>query len=232
MTGNKYTNQDYLDFLSEKIDYGNGKPRPRARKIELWRKTLENIDNSSKINDYLDTPEKIWMWSDQHFGHNNIIRYSERPYDNTDEMTETLVKNYQECIKENDVCIWGGDIAFMSTNKANEILDQCPGYKILIIGNHDFERRKKCLKKYRVDEVHLVLNISYKELDLAFTHYPVKMNESMINVHGHIHNNTDGEFSDSLMNINISVEVLDYKPLNFTDLIELANRRKTSYEEH
>ena len=39
-----------------------------------------------------DSPDNIWFTSDTHFGHNNIIRFTKRPWDSIEEMDEGLIK--------------------------------------------------------------------------------------------------------------------------------------------
>jgi calcineurin-like phosphoesterase family protein len=77
--------------------------------------------------------------SDHHFGHDNILKFTKRPYSSVEEMTEDYIKKHNSKVRPHDYVYFGGDI-FWSTLKDHqkaEILSRMNGIKILIIGNHD-----------------------------------------------------------------------------------------------
>lgn len=76
------------------------------------------------------------LWSDQHFGHRNILEYAERPFETVEEMLETMVKNYNEVVGPGDVCLWGGD-CFLGGLDGKKTLARFNGVKLLVLGNHD-----------------------------------------------------------------------------------------------
>lgn len=81
----------------------------------------------------------IWFTSDWHDRHHNAIGFTNRPFKNIYEMEEHFIKDYKRKVKPNDIVYFVGDI-FWNTMKKSEIkriLDDLPGSKILIIGNHD-----------------------------------------------------------------------------------------------
>jgi calcineurin-like phosphoesterase family protein len=47
--------------------------------------------------------ENIWIISDTHFGHNNIINYCDRPFSNVKEMNEAIIDNWNSVVKQNDL---------------------------------------------------------------------------------------------------------------------------------
>ena len=75
--------------------------------------------------------------SDLHFGHQNVIDFSKRPFRDVDHQTSVLISKYNSVVPENGVCFLGGDIGFCGSGDLREIIDQLNGTKILIIGNHD-----------------------------------------------------------------------------------------------
>lgn len=158
----------------------------------------------------------IWLWSDQHFNHKNIIRYSNRPYSDILDMNEQLIANHNSVVKPNDIVIWGGDIGFGNINQINDYLSRCNGYTIHILGNHDMFRDGK-LYPLNVHEVHSCLVLPIEQVYLLFTHYPIdNVPERCINVHGHIH--THPAFTHQ--HVNISVEQIEYTPINIKTILQ------------
>jgi len=217
----------YLEDLSRLVNYGAG-DRPRVRHVGNWERIHSTHERHTvKFPLASDDERDVWVWSDLHFNHKNIIGFSERPYDNVEQMNEHLVANHNDYVKEDDIVIWVGDVAFGTDESANEILGACNGYKILVVGNHDFNRRK--LRKLDFDEIHLLSHIEVEPgFDLVFTHYPMfNLPDYYFNVHGHIHAgaNSDGP-QNSPQHINVNCEFHEYKPLNLNKLIEMLRLRQ------
>jgi calcineurin-like phosphoesterase family protein len=55
---------------------------------------------------------KIFFTSDHHFGHTNIIKYSQRPFENVSEMDQALIENWNAVIAPNDLVFHLGDFTF------------------------------------------------------------------------------------------------------------------------
>lgn len=219
----------YLEDLEKSVDY-NGKVRQKVYNVEAW-KQLPIVTKKERrlcptmVN--LTTTSNVWVWSDTHFGHKNIIKYCDRPYPDVRLMLECLIGNYQSVVKPEDICIWVGDVGFMEDIEINNILAQLNGYKILVVGNHDFHHGK--LRNLNFDETHLLyhLCVEDEDLDLVFTHYPQdNLPLNVANVHGHTHNRNTGVRQQ----INVSVEVIGYKPINLTSLITEAKQRVSIYK--
>lgn len=205
----------YMEHLFAPTDFSHGK----ARAIHPWMYDQVEMRDSILDGDEIDK-SKVWVWSDQHFFHKNIIGYSDRPYGTVDHMHTELLRNYKMCVGPDDICIWVGDVGFAKDSEVNHMLEAYPGYKILVAGNHDFGKRKK-LKSLKFDEIHLTLAVEYVEDEtyLAFTHFPMEdgrlphelfdnMRLNVWNVHGHIH----GKSIDNPYLFNASVENIDYMP--------------------
>lgn len=85
------------------------------------------------------TPDQVWFTSDTHFGHENIIRYCNRPFRNAQEMNEELIRRWRETVPEDGIVFHLGDFAHGSSRLWNDILYSLPGRKYLILGNHDMK---------------------------------------------------------------------------------------------
>ena len=151
-----------------------------------------------------------WFISDHHFNHVKIIEYCNRPFTNIEEMNEYMIKQWNSVVGENDLVYHLGDFALQSDKEAvANLVNQLNGHIILILGNHDRHGKQWFLDCGFVEV--------YKNLilgDYILSHRPQtldKLSENVRNIHGHIHNYDKGLDKDRY--INVSCEVLDYKPV-------------------
>ena len=79
----------------------------------------------------------IWYSADPHFGHKNIIKYSDRPFASVEEMDETILRNYVEAFKPGDQFFCLGDWAFKGGQRALDRILETGVVATLILGNHD-----------------------------------------------------------------------------------------------
>lgn len=160
----------------------------------------------------------IWVVSDTHFGHENIIKYCDRPFSNIWEMNECMVNNWNSVVKPQDIVYHLGDV-YMSTRifsgeDAWNTLKKLQGRKRLVLGNHDNGEDKVLLNNFQKIRAWRL----FKEYGLLLTHVPVHpdtLNDKVpVNVHGHIHNThkKDNRYK------NVSVEVINYTPVNIDEL--------------
>ena len=135
----------------------------------------------------------IFIVSDTHFHHSNIIKFCNRPYADADEMDEALIENWNKVVKPQDKVYHLGDVYFKQKNKNTDfgILSRLNGTKNLVVGNHD-ELKDPVLHKH-FSKMYMWRFLPNEQLLL--THVPVHPNTllekpkyaDIINVHGHIH---------------------------------------------
>ena len=156
---------------------------------------------------------KIWITSDHHFFHRNIIRYCDRPFTSYQEMNEFMIRKWNEKVNREDIVIHLGDFCLFGIEKARQIKEQLNGTIILIRGNHDYNNMEEL--------GFIVAGEKWQIGKLILTHRPLDKEEipaGMINVHGHIHN------KDSFNGVNVSVEKTGYSPV---ELGQFADKRDT-----
>lgn len=139
----------------------------------------------------------IFYTSDLHFGHYNIIKYENRPFNSIESMTEGLIQNWNSKLTKNDIVYILGDFAFQ--NRVNSIEDiqnillRLNGEKHLIIGNHDNWVNKKQFNPRLFESINYYLEIKDKSRDVILCHYPIEnwngMTYGSIHLHGHLHSN-------------------------------------------
>ncbi|MBN9610166.1 MAG: hypothetical protein BGO26_02265 [Actinobacteria bacterium 69-20] len=75
--------------------------------------------------------------SDTHFGHQNIIRYCARPYDDVDRMNDDLVERASNLLADGDMLWHLGDVALGPLTETLPHLGRIPAAVTLVAGNHD-----------------------------------------------------------------------------------------------
>ena len=166
--------------------------------------------------------------SDTHFFHDSLLgtsKFAPRPFNNVNEMNQTIINNWNDKVGENDIVYHLGDIALYFTKPQRnayqailEVLLQLHGHLILIKGNHDNRALFKYLEsnnyefnalpKFQFHDVGVLLK--YNRRQYYLTHYPLMLGiaPQIINLHGHIHH-----YSVPIKeNINVGVDApeLDY----------------------
>ena len=182
-----------------------------------------NLGSSDQfIGNFLEKPgdlehivkNKIWVTSDTHFGHKNILVYeaAARPFKDRDEMNEALIQKWNEKVGPNDVVFHLGDFAFATPNKIRQITERLNGRKFLLLGNHDRVRK--------FDWEHLGFERIFRHSFLMdgrfiFSHEPLdKIPDGKINVYGHVHGSSYFNTVDS-NRICVCVERWDCAPIEY-----------------
>lgn len=170
--------------------------------------------------------------SDHHLGHDNILKFTDdqnnliRPnFDGVDHMNEYMIETHNEIVKPEDTVYFGGDVTFKKKDLA--LVGRMNGKKILIRGNHDKCAKIKDYLEYFKDVIAVKC---YNDHGIIVSHYPIhkdslwqhRRGRPIINVHGHTHQNV----LDDPQYINMCVEVLNYRPIDFDQLVNLAETNR------
>lgn len=173
----------------------------------------------------------IWVTSDQHFGHANVLEFLDsngrriRPeFSSVEEMDEFMVDSWNSAVGPSDLVYCLGDIRFGSRPSA--CLDRLAGRKRLILGNHDLGKDQQLQRVFQK----IMLWRMFPELECVLTHVPLVIPEFAkyrFNVHGHVHQNR----GPSPFHINACVEVTNYRPVLLEQLIARRLDRLAELEE-
>jgi calcineurin-like phosphoesterase family protein len=159
-------------------------------------------------------------------------------------MNEVLLTRHNELVKPQDHVYFLGDVTMLRGGRIErerfiKEIRKYNGHKRLFLGNHDHWPTKiyleagfeKIYATWRDDE-----NIIYSHFPL----HPHHMGKVIANVHGHIHQNKSPEpvmWIDKkkerisyIPYINVSVEAIDYRPVNLDQLKAMINKEKGEYE--
>jgi calcineurin-like phosphoesterase family protein len=175
----------------------------------------------------------LWLTSDTHFGHANIIRYCGRPFRTVDEMDAELVRRWNERVGAGDVVWVLGDVALGSIKRSLELVSTLHGELHLVSGNHDRcwpgnRKHERWLERYR--DAGFVEIVTRTEIDLGegmvlpACHFPYSgdsmdrdrfdeyrpVDDGRWLLHGHVHEKWQVEGRQ----INVGTDVWDYAPVD------------------
>ena len=78
----------------------------------------------------------LFFTSDHHFGHRNIIKYCDRPWDSMEAMDEGLIELWNNTVSPDDTVYHLGDFS-LSLSVMARVTPRLNGKKYLVCGNHD-----------------------------------------------------------------------------------------------
>lgn len=164
----------------------------------------------------------IYFTSDTHFGHENIIRYCNRPFSSIDEHDEVLVDNWCSRVNKGDTVYHLGDFGYTKdSNRLRKICNKLTGNIVLIQGNHDTNLDAIKFRFRSIKDTHL---ISTKVLDtkvrVFLSHYPhrtwIHRPRDCYHLFGHAH----GNMASYGLSFDVGVDCWSYRPISIVEVHE------------
>jgi calcineurin-like phosphoesterase family protein len=191
------------------------------------------------------TSGKVWITSDTHFGHKNIVRGttnwrtqdgqipidSTRDFQTIEQMNERLVDGINHFVGQDDTLIMLGDVSFGGFENIGLFIDRIICKNIhLILGNHDHHienNRGDIRSKFLSVNHYLETNIEGK--DFVLCHYPLQswngLNKGVIHLHGHVHLPEDKKFGKG-KKMDVGVDGNGMDPYSIDDIIKIMDKRQ------
>lgn len=208
--------------------------------MSIYSKAVE----ATAIPEVAITPPKIWFTSDNHFWHNNIIKYCDRPFRSAEEMNKVMIQRWNEKVKPEDTVYHLGDFS-MSMKGIEQIIRGLNGTKVLVPGNHDachpaykkkFQVPFRDYRKAGFDHVELEmmleLQLKGQATMVKLCHLPYEPDEAEkadrrymdmrpkdeghLLLHGHVH--TSWKKSNCGRMINVGVDQWNFYPITVQDI--------------
>lgn len=194
----------------------------------------------------------VFFTSDTHFGHENIIKYCQRPFDNVEQMNEAIIKNWNSVVGPNDTVFHLGDFAWGDPKVWNDALDKLNGHIHLILGNHDMKNIREGYMD-RFESVSFQKQIYIGRTCIYLNHYPFlcyagtySHKRQVWDLFGHVHSNPeiydfsfidDMEVQEILVNdharlqyltptqYDVGVDNNDFTPVSFDKVNKIINKQ-------
>lgn len=171
---------------------------------------------------------EIFVTSDQHFHHKNILRHCEGTrghFSSVEEMNETLIDNFNKRVGKKDEVILLGDFAFAHPHKIDETLDRLNGFKYFILGNHDKKMRHKDVRQH-FGWVEHYAEMNVGDRIVVMSHYPMvtwnKKYHGSFQLYGHTHGRIP--FGDG-RSMDVGVDTNAMMPYNIEEIFETLEKR-------
>lgn len=185
-----------------------------------------------------------WFTSDLHFSHKNIVKFTNRGKDTTqEEHDEWLIDVWNSQVNNGDLVYHLGDFSFATKyNNIRNIVVRLNGNIFMIKGNHDSEEMLDAL----ADDNLFNINWShYKEIKLkgqdyktVLFHFPIgswhKQAKGSIHLHGHSHGNyldSRGKMLD--VGLDSAYNIFGkHKFFSEDEVLELMRKKKIYVSDH
>lgn len=187
----------------------------------------------------------IYFISDTHFGHSNIIKHCERPFDNVHIMDQVILDNINEVVGQDDSLYILGDFCFKGQKPLNYRLRiKCRNVH-LIFGNHENKK-----KDYHLDELTTDMNgfaslydvqeIIHCNQRIYLSHYPHRSwpasHKGSWMLYGHVHSKLDHEDRASTrltLDVGVDNTINYYKPFgqpfSFKEIQKIMESRQSNF---
>lgn len=176
-----------------------------------------------------ESGENIWFTADTHFCHDNIVRFSGRPFTGAAEMNEELIRRWNETVPEDGIVFHLGDFCMGGSRDWNDIMYRLNGKIYLILGNHDMKTVRQGFMQ-RFELVTQQMSIRVGGQSIILNHNPFLCYggsyRDVWQLFGHVHS---GPLSKTGLDIprlkmlfplqyDVGVDNNDFRPVSFAEV--------------
>jgi len=155
----------------------------------------------------------IYFTADTHFGHKNICKYCNRPFSSVEEMDESLIENWNRCVKPADTIYHLGDFVFGNAERVQHYLRRLNGNKIFVRGNHDSHLHK-------VVDARDVREIKVEQQYIFLSHYAHRVWDKSHHGSWHLYGHSHGTLPMYGNSLDVGVDVWAFAPVSFEQIKE------------
>lgn len=177
----------------------------------------------------------IHFTSDTHFGHKNIIKLCNRPFEDAASMDEAMIAAWNSVVKADDIVWHLGDFSFHRSawQPDAKLVDRLHGRKNIIVGNHDNEGfLRKCNFEQVIDGIHnLTVEDNNETYFFVLAHYPLRewvgFYRKAFHLYGHVHGGLKG-YGRSM---DVGVDTNNFLPYTLDQVLDKLNPLENKHPE-
>lgn len=176
----------------------------------------------------------IWITADWHFSHDRDFIWQARGFNSVQEMNETIVKNYNSLVGEDDDVYVLGDLMLGGPSAAAgnlRLVSQMNGRLHLVRGNHDTDTRWRAYAELpNVVEQENAIYLNYNKYHFYLSHFPTltsnfeddkKPWQRTLSISGHCH--SKNHFNEGT-SFNACVDAWNCRPVQLNEVIKEFDR--------
>ncbi len=186
----------------------------------------------------------IFLTSDEHFNHDNIRAYCQRPFPDTASMDEALIAAHNARVTSRDVVYHLGDFTLGGPKEAARYFARLNGHIHILPGSHDqrWFKDARCeyysQSGYKVVREPPIVELSLPEhrvgshaLVVVLCHYPMaRWNAShwcSLHAFGHCHNTFAGVGRSMDVGVDAAYQLYgQYRPMALDEFIDITSRKQ------
>lgn len=187
-------------------------------------------DGMEEIMDY----GRTFFTSDTHFGHANILKYCNRPFDSVEQMDSALVDAWNDRVGKDDVVYHLGDFTLRGDDFAQEIFGRLQGrIRMLHYPWHHDRRwapplagpsRFRSASGHPVEMLPPIVSLDLPTdgpfpKGLMLCHFPMAVWDRKHHGAWHLHGHSHGMHRGEGAMLDVGVDVHDYQPLSLAEII-------------
>jgi calcineurin-like phosphoesterase family protein len=159
----------------------------------------------------------IYFTADQHFNHQNIIKFVNRPWQWVWQMDEALIEIFNSIVTDNDEVYHLGDFAWKASPE--DYLCRLRGKSHhLICGNHD--KRDKCAKFFStVQDVKLLKIQGIPQIWLSHYAHRSWPSSHHGSIHLFAHSHGTLRIDPEIKCCDVGVDAWNYKPVSLNEIL-------------
>ena len=167
---------------------------------------------------------KYFFTADEHYGHENIIKYCNRPFKTVDEMDNEIIRRHNEVVGINDTVIHCGDFSLAKKiGNFEKYFNRLNGKHQFILGSHDYWSQLSEIKLRSDMFIADMLTIKVDEICIVCCHYAMRTwpysHYGSIQVYGHSH----GKLPPLSNQWDVGVDNNNFYPVSLEELINKIN---------
>ena len=162
--------------------------------------------------------QDVWFTADFHLGHQNIIRYSNRPFETVSEMDDEILARLNASVAENDLLYFLGDFCRGTGKDALAYRRRIRCKNILFVeGNHDADTKKICTEFGWWKQL---AEVKVRAQLIVLCHYAMRVWHHSFRGSWHLYGHSHGRLPDDplALSMDVGVDTHDFRPWRFEEI--------------